>query len=61
VHSGYVVTWKMLYYNFLPDFMAKYGAHMAEKLKASGASAEAVQAQFEQVKKYKRDIRPPAA
>src|ERR1700732_3022937 len=33
----YVVTWEILYFNFLPDFMDKYGAHMIEKLKASGA------------------------
>ena len=46
----YVVTWEILYFNFLPDFMDKYGAHMIEKAKASGASAAAVQAQ---VKKYK--------
>src|ERR1700675_2455430 len=43
----YVVTWEILYYNFLPDFMHKYGAHMIEKAKASGASAAAVQAQVE--------------
>ena len=49
----YVVTWEILYYNFLPDFMDKYGAHMIEKAKASGASAAALQAQVEQVKKYK--------
>src|SRR6202162_3271196 len=49
----YVVTWEVLYFNFLPDFMDKYGAHMVEKAKASGASAAAVQAQVEQVKKYK--------
>jgi hypothetical protein len=49
----YVVTWEILYYNFLPDFMDKYGAHMIEKAKASGASAAAVQVQVEQVKKYK--------
>ena len=46
----YVVTWEILYYNFLPDFMDKYGAHMIEKAKASGASGAAVQAQ---VRKYK--------
>src|ERR1700676_4958971 len=46
----YVVTWEIIYYNFIPDFMDKYGAHMIEKAKASGANAEAVQAQ---VKKYK--------
>jgi uncharacterized protein DUF4199 len=49
----YVVTWEILYYNFLPDFIDKYGAHMVEKLKTSGASAVAVQAEVEQVKKYK--------
>ena len=49
----YVVTWEILYFNFLPDFMDKYGAHMIEKLKASGAGPAAIQAQIEQVKKYK--------
>ena len=49
----YVATWEILYFNFLPDFMDKYGAHMIEKLKASGASPAAIQAQIEQVKKDK--------
>lgn len=49
----YVVTWEIIYFNFLPDFMEKYGAHMVERAKASGASAAAVQAQVEQAKKYK--------
>jgi hypothetical protein len=49
----YVVTWEILYFNFLPDFMDKYSAHIVEKAKASGASAAAIQAQVEQVKKYK--------
>ena len=49
----YVVTWEIIYFNFLPDFMDKYGAHMVEKAKASGASDAAVLAQVEQAKKYK--------
>ena len=49
----YVVTWEILYFNFMHDFMDKYGAHMIEKLKASGASAAAIQAQVEQLKKFK--------
>src|SRR3984893_7408465 len=49
----YVVTWEIIYFNFLPDFMDKYGAHVIEKTKASGASAAAVQAEVGQVKKYK--------
>lgn len=42
----YVVSCEILYFKFLPDFMDKYGAHMVEKAKASGASAAAVQAPF---------------
>ena len=50
----YVVSWEILYFNFLPpDFMDQYGANRIEKLKASGASDAAVQAQIEQAKKYK--------
>jgi uncharacterized protein YybS (DUF2232 family) len=49
----YVVTWEILYFNFLPDFMDKYGAHIIEKMKTSGASAAAIQTQLQQLKKYK--------
>jgi len=49
----YVVTWEILYFNFLHDFMDKYGAYMIEKLKASGAGPAAIQAQLQQAKKFK--------
>jgi Protein of unknown function (DUF4199) len=49
----YVATWEVLYFKFLPGFMDKYGAHMVEKLRASGASDAAVLAKVEQMKKYK--------
>jgi hypothetical protein len=49
----YVVTWEIVYFNFMPDFMDNYNAHAVEKLKASGASAAAVEAQLEQMKKFK--------
>jgi|SRR5882672_10435082 len=49
----YVITWEVLYFNFLHDFMDKYGAHVIEKLKASGASPTAVEAQLQQLKKFK--------
>jgi hypothetical protein len=49
----YVVTWEVLYFHFLHDFMDKYGAYMIEKLKASGAGPDAIQAQLQQVRKYK--------
>src|ERR1700721_2602642 len=49
----YVVTWEIIYFNFLPDFMDKYGAHMVEKTRASGASDAAILAKVAQAKKYK--------
>jgi hypothetical protein len=49
----YVATWEILYFHFLPDFMDKYSAYMVQKLQASGASPTAIQAQVEQIRKYK--------
>jgi hypothetical protein len=49
----YVVTWEIVYFNFLPGFMDNYGAHIVNKLKASGASAAAIQAKVEELKKAK--------
>jgi len=40
----YVVTWEIVYFNFLHGFMDNYGNHVIEKLKASGASAAVIQA-----------------
>jgi hypothetical protein len=55
----YVVTWEVIYYNFLPGFWDAYGAHLVQKLSASGASPAAVQAKLEQVRKYKELYKNP--
>ncbi len=55
----YVVTWEILYYNVFPDFWDKYGAHLVEKLTASGASPAAIQAKLQQVRKYKELYKNP--
>jgi Protein of unknown function (DUF4199) len=55
----YVITWEVIYYNFLPDFWDKYGAHLVEKLRASGASPAAVQAKLQQVTRYKELYKNP--
>lgn len=49
----YVVTWEIVYFNFTPGFVDQYAAYMVERAKASGASQEAIQAQLEQMKKFK--------
>lgn len=38
----YVVTWEILYYNFLSDFSEKYVAHAVENLRNSGKPPEQV-------------------
>ena len=55
----YVVTWEVIYYNFLPDFWDKYGAHLVEKLRASGATPAALQAQLQEVAKFKELYKNP--
>ena len=55
----YVVTWELIYYNFIPGFWDAYGAHLVEKLTASGADPAAIQAKLEQVKKYKELYKNP--
>jgi hypothetical protein len=49
----YVLTWEIVYFNFLHGFMDKYGAYVIEKARASGASPAALQAKMEQLKKAK--------
>ena len=55
----YVITWELIYYNFIPGFWDAYGAHVVEKLTASGASPAAIQARVEQVRKYKELYKNP--
>ena len=49
----YVVTWQVIYYNFMPDFMDKYGTHVLQKMQASGATAAAIQEKTEELNKLK--------
>lgn len=49
----YVLTWEVIYYNFMPDFLDKYGAHVLQKMQASGATAAAIQEKSEELNKLK--------
>jgi len=40
----YVATWEIIYFNFLPNFLRDYSAHVLEKMRASGAGAAAIAA-----------------
>lgn len=49
----YVITWEIVYFNFLPDFVDKYSNYLIEKSRASGASAEEIAAQTKQMNDMK--------
>lgn len=49
----YVITWEIVYFNFLHDFGDKYAAYVIEKARAAGASAEEIARQTEEMKKFK--------
>jgi hypothetical protein len=41
----YVITWEIMYFNFMPDYLEKYQAHALEKARAAGESAASIAAQ----------------
>jgi hypothetical protein len=55
----YVATWEVIYYRFFPDFGDKYAAHMLEKMKSTGKSAEAIDAATKEMARFKEMYRNP--
>lgn len=49
----YVVVWEIIYFHLMPDFADKYVQYMIDKLRASGASQQVVEAQIQQMKSFK--------
>ena len=49
----YVVTWEIIYFNFMPDFADKYAAFIIEDARAKGASEADLAKQLEEMKKFK--------
>jgi hypothetical protein len=55
----YVVSWEIVYYNFMPHFMDDYGAYVLEKAKAAGATAAQLAAKQAEVDKTKQMYASP--
>jgi hypothetical protein len=49
----YVVTWEVIYFQLMPDFADKYGAHMLERALASGATPERLAEMKRQFESFK--------
>ena len=48
----YVITWEIIYFNFMPDFAEKYAAFMLEDMRAKGASAAEMAQKMEEMKRF---------
>ena len=55
----YVATWEVMYFEFMPDFMDKYGAYEIARAKADGATPEALQKKEQDVDKVKQLYKNP--
>ena len=55
----YVAAWEVLSYKFMPDFAEKYAAQDVARLKASGASADAVQKENAKMEDFKVQYAKP--
>lgn len=55
----YVITWEIVYFNFLPDFGEKYGSYMVDQARTSGASPEQVAQTVDEMKQMKRYLDNP--
>ena len=55
----YVVTWEIIYFNFMPDFADKYAAYAIEQARAAGESAQKLQAIAEEMKGMKATLNNP--
>lgn len=55
----YVITWEVLYFNFMHDFMDKYGAYQVEKARAAGATVAVIQAKAAEMARFKQQYDNP--
>jgi hypothetical protein len=56
----YVATWEVMYFKFMPDFMARYGEHELETARADGASEAALAQKKAELDEFERMYQNPA-
>jgi len=48
----YVVTWQIMYYQFMPDFLDKYTAYALDQARQRGATSAQIAAQAEEMRRF---------
>jgi hypothetical protein len=59
IMACYVVVWEVVYYNFMPDYLDKYAAHIAAQARQSGESEAAIAEQAKQMADFKEMFKNP--
>ncbi len=49
----YVITWEIIYFLITPDFIDKYSSYLIEKIRASGATQQVIDAKMQEMKSFK--------
>ncbi len=44
----YVISWEIVYHNFLPDFLEKYTSYLIDEMRAKGATQEQLNLQMQE-------------
>lgn len=55
----YVVTWQIIYYQMMPDFVERYAAHMLEKARKLGATQQELAAKAAEMARFRELYRNP--
>lgn len=55
----YVISWLIVYYNFIPDFMEKYSAHVINQAKEAKVSQAELDKQIAQMNSFKEIYKSP--
>src|SRR5712691_5750985 len=50
----YVVTWEIMYFKLMPNFVNDYSNYLVEKMKAAGTSQQVIDAKLQQMKQFKQ-------
>ena len=55
----YAAAWQVYYFNFVPDYLDKYQAHVLEKARANGESAEAIAKRKAELEDFEKSYQNP--
>jgi hypothetical protein len=55
----YIISWEFIHHQFLPNFLDDYSNYVVEKMRAAGATQEALNQQIQELEQFKQWYRNP--